>query len=168
MHLHKTNLLYIMDTTAIKDLIAYLETVNLAEVTIKVADIEISVKKYASPVISTPLPAAINPIRIDTTTNIAAPAIAPVVASKPEIDSTKTVIIKSPMIGTFYRRPSPDKPLFVQVGDKIQKGQVVCMVEAMKLFNEIQAEISGTIVKVLIEDNAAVQYEQELFVIALD
>ena len=69
------------------------------------------------------------------------------------------------MIGTFYRRPSPDKPNFVEVGDEIQKGQVVCIIEAMKLFNEIESEVSGKVVKILVEDSQPVEYDQPLFLV---
>lgn len=80
-------------------------------------------------------------------------------------DESKYVTIKSPMIGTFYRKPSPDKPIFVNVGDNIAEGDVVCIIEAMKLFNEIEAEVSGKIVKVLVEDNSPVEYDQPLFLV---
>lgn len=80
-------------------------------------------------------------------------------------DDSRYVTIKSPMIGTFYRRPSPDKDLFVSVGDEISKGSVVCIIEAMKLFNEIESEVSGKIVKVLAEDQTPVEYDQPLFLV---
>jgi acetyl-CoA carboxylase biotin carboxyl carrier protein len=105
-----------------------------------------------------------------------APAPAPVAAHAPattaapttaEADAkdSKHVIVKSPMIGTFYRSPSPDKGPFVNVGDSIKPGKVICIVEAMKLFNEIEAEISGTIVKILAEDSSPVEYDQPLFLV---
>jgi len=78
---------------------------------------------------------------------------------------TNIVEIRSPMIGTFYRRPSPDKPSFVNVGDEIKQGQVICVIEAMKLFNEIEAEVSGKIVKVLVDDASPVEYNQPLFLV---
>ncbi len=80
-------------------------------------------------------------------------------------DTSKYVEIKSPMIGTFYRKPSPDKPPFVNVGDTVNEGDVVCIIEAMKLFNEIESEVSGKIVKVLVEDNSPVEYDQPLFLV---
>jgi acetyl-CoA carboxylase biotin carboxyl carrier protein len=85
--------------------------------------------------------------------------------SEPTENSTNHVEVKSPIVGTFYRSPSPDKAPFVKVGDKIEKGDVVCIVEAMKLFNEIESEVSGTIVKVLIEDASPVEYDQPLFLV---
>lgn len=98
----------------------------------------------------------------------AAEAAAPAPAAKKDgafADDSKYVTIKSPMIGTFYRKPSPDKPLFVNVGDAVKEGQTVCIIEAMKLFNEIESEVSGKIVKVLVEDNAPVEYDQPLFLV---
>ena len=80
-------------------------------------------------------------------------------------ENSKYVIIKSPMIGTFYRKPSPDKPMFVEVGSTIGKGDVLCVVEAMKLFNEIEAEISGKIVKILVDDMSPVEFDQPLFLV---
>ncbi len=80
-------------------------------------------------------------------------------------DDSKYVTIKSPMIGTFYRRPSPDKELFVNVGDDIAKGDVVCIIEAMKLFNEIESEVTGKVVKILMDDQTPVQYDQPLFLV---
>jgi acetyl-CoA carboxylase biotin carboxyl carrier protein len=76
-----------------------------------------------------------------------------------------TVTIKSPMIGTFYRRPSPDKPIFVEIGDEVTPGKVVCIIEAMKLFNEIESEVKGKIVKILVDDASPVEYDQPLFLV---
>jgi len=79
--------------------------------------------------------------------------------------SSNQVVIKSPMIGTFYRNPSPDKPPFINVGDKVTAGQTVCIIEAMKLFNEIESDVTGTVVKVLVDDASPVEYDQPLFII---
>lgn len=81
------------------------------------------------------------------------------------IDESKYITVKSPIIGTFYRKPSPDKPVFKGVGDSIKEGDVLCIIEAMKLFNEIESEISGTIVKVLVEDASPVEFDQPLFLV---
>ncbi len=103
-----------------------------------------------------------------------APAPAPAAASAPAAEKTKPaaepapsnlLTIKSPMIGTFYRRPSPDKPLFVEIGDEVTPGKVVCIIEAMKLFNEIESEVKGKIVKMLVEDASPVEYDQPLFLV---
>ena len=100
---------------------------------------------------------------------IATPAQAPVAATPAAPaaadENSKYVIIKSPMIGTFYRKPTPDKPMFVEVGSTIGKGDVLCVVEAMKLFNEIEAEISGKIVKILVDDMSPVEFDQPLFLV---
>ena len=85
--------------------------------------------------------------------------------SQKESEDSKYITIKSPIIGTFYRKPSPDKPAFVEVGDTIGKGDVLCVIEAMKLFNDIESEVSGKIVKVLVEDSSPVEFDQPLFLI---
>jgi len=99
------------------------------------------------------------------------PVAAPVAESAPSApapaasDDSKYVTIKSPIIGTFYRKPSPDKPVFVEVGTDIKEGDVLCVIEAMKLFNEIESEISGKIVKVLVDDSSPVEFDQPLFLV---
>ncbi len=98
----------------------------------------------------------------------AAPAAAqekPAEKAKEETDESKYIAIKSPMIGTFYRKPAPDKDAFVSVGDKVSEDSVVCVVEAMKLFNQIEAEVSGKIVKILVDDATPVEYDQPLFLV---
>jgi len=97
----------------------------------------------------------------------AAPAAAPAAPSAPVAadDNSKYITIKSPIIGTLYRKPSPDKPVFVEVGSTISKGDVVCVIEAMKLFNEIESEVSGKIVKVLVDDASPVEFDQPLFLV---
>lgn len=100
----------------------------------------------------------------------AQPAEAPVQEAKKEAKQEKAededlLVIKAPMVGTFYRRPAPDKPPYVEVGDYVKPGQVVCIIEAMKLFNEIESEVEGTIVKVLVEDATPVEYDQPLFLV---
>jgi len=92
-------------------------------------------------------------------------AAAPAAPAAPAEDNSKFVTIKSPMIGTFYRKPSPDKAPFVEVGSTIGKGDVLCVVEAMKLFNEIEAEVSGKIVKILVDDMSPVEFDQPLFLV---
>ncbi|HIB37264.1 acetyl-CoA carboxylase biotin carboxyl carrier protein [Mesonia sp.] len=89
----------------------------------------------------------------------------PEVAPAKEEDDAKYITVKSPIIGTFYRKPSPDKPVFAEVGDSVKEGDVVCVIEAMKLFNEIESEVSGKIVKVLVDDASPVEFDQPLFLI---
>ena len=100
---------------------------------------------------------------------VAAAPIAAAVPAAPEApaadDNSKYITIKSPMIGTFYRKPAPDKPMFVEVGSSVGKGDVVCVIEAMKLFNEIESEISGKIVKILVDDASPVEFDQPLFLV---
>ena len=89
----------------------------------------------------------------------------PVAPVAPKDDNSKYITIKSPIIGTFYRKPSPDKPVFVEVGSTIKEGDVLCIIEAMKLFNEIESEVSGKIVKILVDDSSPVEFDQPLFLV---
>ncbi|MFK7783079.1 acetyl-CoA carboxylase biotin carboxyl carrier protein [Psychroserpens sp.] len=92
--------------------------------------------------------------------------VAPAAIESPEAsDDSKYITIKSPIIGTFYRKPSPDKPVFVEVGTSIAEGDVLCVIEAMKLFNEIESEVSGKIVKILVDDSSPVEFDQPLFLV---
>lgn len=112
------------------------------------------------PAVAAPIPAAATPTP-------AATQPTDVSADKPtaEEDTSNYITIKAPMIGTFYRASSPEKPNFVNVGDKIEKGSVICIIEAMKLFNEIESEINGTVVKVLVDNSTPIEYDQPLFLI---
>ena len=155
----------------IQDLVKMVVRLELAELKLRDGDFELSVrtKEYAkargsqapaAPVISmTPTPTpptAPKPSAETPSTGEAAPK---------EEASSDLVEVKSPIVGTFYRSPSPDKPPFVKVGDAINVGDVVCIVEAMKLFNEIESEVSGKVVKVIVEDATPVEYDQPLFLI---
>lgn len=159
-----------MDLKEIQNLIKFVARSGAAEVNLETEDFKINIKtesavqnEHATQVISMP-----------QMTAAPAPALAPAAApespapSAPAAsaeDDSKYVTIKSPMIGTFYRRPSPDKDLFVNVGDEISEGTVVCIIEAMKLFNEIESEVSGKIVKILVDDQSPVEYDQPLFLV---
>lgn len=124
------------------------------------------VQTVAAPVAALPAAAPVAaPAPAPTAAPAAAPAPAPTVA--PAADAANIVLMKSPMIGTFYRSSSPDKPAFVSVGDEVKKGQVICIIEAMKLFNEIECEYSGRIVEVLVENASPVEYDMPLFKIAV-
>ena len=92
-------------------------------------------------------------------------AAAPAEAAAPADEDSKYITVKSPIIGTFYRKPAPDKPVFKEVGDNVAEGDVLCVIEAMKLFNEIESEVSGKIVKVLVDDASPVEFDQPLFLI---
>lgn len=158
-----------MDIKTIQDLVKIINKTNIAEISIEEADLKITIKQkedktetiVAAPQnYYAPPPQAVAPAP--------APAAAPPpAAAKPAADeaSDKYVTIKSPMIGTFYRSPAPDKPSFVNPGDEVTVGKVVCIVEAMKLFNEIESEVKGTIVKMLVEDASPVEYDQPLFLV---
>lgn len=146
-----------MDIKIIQDLVKIINKTNIAEISIEEADFKVTIKQkedkvetvVAAPVAYAPAPA------------VASPAPAPA----PAAPAANTVTIKSPMIGTFYRSSAPDKPSFVNVGDEVAPGKVVCIVEAMKLFNEIESEVKGKIVKVLVEDASPVEYDQPLFLV---
>jgi acetyl-CoA carboxylase biotin carboxyl carrier protein len=160
-----------MKTSEIRDLIDFISQSGLNEVNIETNELKLHVKREpdqkvfkSSPVqVATTLPAVTTPLPQPVTTNTPTKTEKPVTAS-----GTKTADIKSPMIGTFYRTANPDSPPFVSVGDKVAKGQTVCIIEAMKLFNEIESEVSGTIVKVMVENSSPVEYDQVLFVVEPD
>ena len=161
-----------MDFKHIQELIKVINKSNIGEISIEEKDFKITIKQkedqvqtvFAAP--ATPVYAAAPAMPLQ----VGAPAAAlPVgdVAGTP-VAAAKTdnlVTIKSPMIGTFYRRSSPDKPLFAEVGTEIAPGKVICIIEAMKLFNEIESEISGRVVKVLVDDASPVEYDQPLFLV---
>ena len=153
-----------MDYKQIQELIKTINKSNIGELTIEEKDFKITIKQKEEKVqtIMAAAPAMQTPLLTATTTPIA-PASTPSAPALLQADNIIT--IKSPMIGTFYRKSSPDKPLFVEIGDEITPGKVVCIIEAMKLFNEIESEISGKIVKILVEDASPVEYDQPLFLV---
>ncbi len=155
-----------MDLKEIQNLIKFVSNSGVAEVKLETGDIKITIRTTLegnSPDITYVQQA---PMQQTMAAPVAAPvAAAPVAAAPAADDNSKYVTIKSPMIGTFYRKPSPDKPVFVEVGGTIQKGDVLCVIEAMKLFNEIEAEITGKIVKILVDDMSPVEFDQPLFLV---
>lgn len=157
-----------MKTKEIRDLIDFISKSGLNEVSIETEDLKIAIKRDAETrVVESSAPAQVAAAPAPAPAPAAAPAPASTEAPKAEASSgdSNYVEVKSPMIGTFYRTPNPDSPPFVSVGDKIEKGQTVCIVEAMKLFNEIETEVSGTIVKVMVENASPVEYDQVLFLV---
>lgn len=163
-----------METSEIRGLIDFIAKSGLNEVNIETAELKLHVKREPDQKIfkSSPVAAQAIPSPVATATDQAiqqtsgsAPSQR---AAAPEVSGTKTVEIKSPMIGTFYRSSGPDTPPFINVGDKITKGQTVCIIEAMKLFNEIESEVSGTVVKAMVENATPVEYDQVLFVVEPD
>ena len=154
-----------MDLKEIQNLIKFVSNSGVAEVKLEMDDVKITIRTTLES--SAPEPTYVQqlPAQAPAQQIIAAAPAAPAapVAAAPAAEDSKYVTIKSPMIGTFYRKPSPDKPMFVEVGTSISKGDVLCVVEAMKLFNEIESEISGKIVKILVDDMSPVEFDQPLF-----
>jgi acetyl-CoA carboxylase biotin carboxyl carrier protein len=167
-----------MDFKQIQELIKLVNRSNIGELCIEQNDFKITIKQkeeavqtiLAAPqpmispqqqmVVPAPMPPSPTSQASAATASTEQGANA---AASPKADNYIT--IKSPMIGTFYRRPSPDKPLFAEVGDEVTPGKIVCIIEAMKLFNEIESEVSGKIVKILVEDASPVEYDQPLFLV---
>jgi acetyl-CoA carboxylase biotin carboxyl carrier protein len=162
-----------MKTSEIRDLIDFISKTGLNEVNIETQQLKLHVKREPDQKVfkSTPVMGAVAPAAAPVSAPVyQAPAQQQSSAPKTEVASTgkKTLDIKSPMIGTFYRSSGPEAAPFVSVGDKVTKGQTVCIIEAMKLFNEIESEVSGTIVKVMAENSSPVEYDQVLFVVEPD
>ena len=157
-----------MDLKEIQNLIKFVSNSGVAEVKLETGDIKITIRTTLegnSPDITYVQQAPMQQ---------ALPQVAPIVspqtsetpvATAPADESSKYITIKSPIIGTFYRKPSPDKPMFTEVGNTIAKGDVLCVIEAMKLFNEIESEVSGKIVKILVDDMSPVEFDQPLFLV---
>ncbi|MEO6720688.1 MAG: acetyl-CoA carboxylase biotin carboxyl carrier protein [Ferruginibacter sp.] len=156
-----------MDIKQIQELVKLINKTNIGEITIEEEGVKITVKQKKDPVqhiiagqsgqIFTSAPASAPP-----------PVQSQAPATPPPVETPKSdnyITIKSPMIGTFYRQAGPGKPVLVNVGDEVTAGNVVCIIEAMKLFNEIESEIKGKIVKVLVEDASPVEYDQPLFLV---
>jgi acetyl-CoA carboxylase biotin carboxyl carrier protein len=149
-----------MDIKQIQDLIRFVSKSGVNEVSIEQKDFKITIKTSQVPtIVNATIPAA-QPVAAAIL-----PAAMPPATLEPINDTSKYVTIKSPMIGTFYRSASPEKPLFVNVGDEIEPGAVLCIIEAMKLFNEIESEISGRVVKILVDNASPVEYDQPLFLV---
>lgn len=158
-----------MDIKQIQELIKFVSRSGVNEVSLEQENFKITIKTNQNPVyVNAAVPAAA-PVVAAPATPVAAPspAAAPAAAAATPAteDTSKYITIKSPMIGTFYRSASPEKPSFVNVGDEIGTGKVVCIIEAMKLFNEIESEVSGRIVKILVDNASPVEYDQPLFLV---
>lgn len=156
-----------MDIKQIQELVKLINKTNIGEITIEEEGTRITIKQKKDPVqhvtatVAAPPAAAPAPAPAPA----AAPAAPATPATAPAPKADNLVTIKSPMIGTFYRQSGPGKPIFVNVGDEVSPGKVVCIIEAMKLFNEIESEVSGKIVKVLVDDASPVEYDQPLFLV---
>ncbi|WP_343693770.1 acetyl-CoA carboxylase biotin carboxyl carrier protein [Chitinophaga sp.] len=160
-----------MDFKQIQELVKMVNKSNISELSIEQDKFKITIKQKdneTQQVIAVPTMAAPVQAVPQAVAAVHAPVSAPAAeAPKPAADvkADNLVTIKSPMIGTFYRSPGPDKPSFVNVGDDVAPGKVVCIIEAMKLFNEIESEVSGKIVKILVDDASPVEYDQPLYLV---
>ncbi len=160
-----------MELKDIQNLIKFVAKSGASEVKLEMEDVKITIKtgeeKGETTIVQQAAPLHMAaPMAQAAPVAPAAPAAAPAEGNAASVEEdSKYLTITSPMIGTFYRKPSPDKPLFVEVGDSVQADSVVCVIEAMKLFNEIESEVSGKIVKVLVEDSTPVEFGQPLFLV---
>ena len=158
-----------MDIKEIQNLIKFVAKSGASEVKLEMEDVKITIRTGSAKTETTIVQAA--PMASMPQAAPASIAVQPIVEKTPESakpaesDDSKYITVKSPIIGTFYRKPSPDKPNFVEVGTDISIGDTVCVIEAMKLFNEIESEISGKIVKVLVDDSSPVEFDQPLFLV---
>lgn len=158
-----------MDLKEIQNLIRFVAKSGASEVKLETGDVKITIRtgsgKAETTIIQQPQQYAVpTTVPVDTPAS-AVPAKETSAEAEKADDSSKYIEIKSPIIGTLYRKPSPDKPAFVKVGDTISAGDTVCIIEAMKLFNEVESEVSGKIVKVLVEDSSPVEFDQPLFLV---
>ena len=159
-----------MDLKEIQNLIKFVAKSGASEVKLEMEDVKINIKTGSDSEttivqqipVSQQLPQQAAPVAQPAQSQ---PAVAETTTTNAGADNSKYITIKSPIIGTFYRKPSPDKPNFAEVGDTINSGDTVCVIEAMKLFNEIESEISGKIVKVLVDDSTPVEFDQPLFLV---
>ncbi|MBT5645915.1 MAG: acetyl-CoA carboxylase biotin carboxyl carrier protein [Polaribacter sp.] len=156
-----------MDIKEIQNLIKFVAKSGASEVKLEMEDIKITIKTGSEKTETTIVQAA--PMgamqQLAAPAALVAPAAQPIAPAAASNEEDKYITVKSPIIGTFYRKPSPDKANFVEVGTEISEGDTVCVIEAMKLFNEIESEISGKIVKVLVDDSSPVEFDQPLFLV---
>ena len=157
-----------MDLKDIQNLIKFVAKSGASEVKLEMEDIKITIKTGSESDTTAIQYAPVAQQMPQVVTQIAETPAQPesqAPAAAPADDNSKYITIKSPIIGTFYRKPSPDKPLFVEVGQTIGEGDVLCIIEAMKLFNEIESEVSGKVVKILVDDSSPVEFDQPLFLV---
>ncbi|CAN1550789.1 AccB Biotin carboxyl carrier protein [Flavobacteriaceae bacterium] len=157
-----------MDLKEIQNLIKFVANSGVAEVKLEMDDVKITIRTTLEGSTTETTYVQQMPTQGAFQQAVAPQQIAPAAVATPEVavvENAHFITIKSPIIGTFYRKPSPDKPMFVEVGSTIAKGDVLCVIEAMKLFNEIESEISGKIVKILVDDMSPVEFDQPLFLV---
>jgi acetyl-CoA carboxylase biotin carboxyl carrier protein len=164
-----------MDIKEIQSLIRFVAKSGASEVSLEMEDVKITIKTTPESTASSEV-AVVHQMTVAGHTVMAPPVAAPPAqaaapaapaaeAPAAETDESKFTVIKSPIIGTFYRKPAPDKPNFVEVGSQVNTGDTLCVIEAMKLFNDIESEVSGKIVKILVEDSSPVEFDQPLFLV---
>ena len=154
-----------MDIKEIQNLIKFVAKSGASEVKLEMEDIKITIKTGSETPETTIIQAAPMAMAPQLPTQVAAPQAVSTKDTSNNEEESKYITINSPIIGTFYRKPSPDKPNFAEVGTEVKIGDTVCVIEAMKLFNEIESEISGKIVKVLVDDSSPVEFDQPLFLV---
>ncbi|MDG1777786.1 MAG: acetyl-CoA carboxylase biotin carboxyl carrier protein [Flavobacteriaceae bacterium] len=157
-----------MDLKEIQNLIKFVAKSGASEVKLEMDDVKITIRTGKESDAKQVQQLTV-PVQMPSAPVLQAPVAAPVPTEAPKAEApaedSKYITIKSPIIGTFYRRPSPDKPIFAEVGQSIAEGDVLCIIEAMKLFNEIESEVSGKIVKILVDDASPVEFDQPLFLV---
>jgi acetyl-CoA carboxylase biotin carboxyl carrier protein len=157
-----------MDLKEIQNLIKFVAKSGASEVKLEMDDVKITIRTGKESDAKQVQQLTV-PVPMPTAPAAPVPAATPAPAEAPKAEAlaedSKYITIKSPIIGTFYRRPSPDKPIFAEVGQSIAEGDVLCIIEAMKLFNEIESEVSGKIVKILVDDASPVEFDQPLFLV---
>jgi len=151
-----------METKEIQKLIDYISKSDLNEVNIETSELKLHIKRNSGEVVTGAAPQHVAAAPVPVALPAAAAPVAPAVAEAP---ASNLIEVKSPMIGTFYRSAGPGKPNFKEIGEDMGEGDVICIIEAMKLFNEIEAEVTGKIVKVLVADATPVEYDQPLFLV---
>lgn len=159
-----------MDLKEIQNLIKFVANSGVAEVKLEMDDVKVTIRttlegNSTETTYVQQMPAQAMLQQAVAPQAVAPAAAAPATPAAPVAEESKYITIKSPIIGTFYRKPSPDKAVFVEVGSSIGKGDVLCVIEAMKLFNEIESEVSGKIVKILVDDMSPVEFDQPLFLV---
>ncbi len=159
-----------MDLKEIQNLIKFVSNTGVAEVKLEMDNVKVTIRTTLegnTPEITYVQQAPVQQAlpQAAPMAPSAAPAATPAPPAAAPLEDAKYITIKSPIIGTFYRKPAPDKPMFVEVGSSISKGDVLCVIEAMKLFNEIESEVSGKIVKILVDDMSPVEFDQPLFLV---
>jgi acetyl-CoA carboxylase biotin carboxyl carrier protein len=152
--------------TMARGLAEIVATHGLSELIVDTKDTTLTVRRGGVAMMPAPMPMPMQMPSAPPAPALAAPSAAPAVAAGPAAVDEKAHVVTSPFVGTFYRKPNPDSPTYVSLNDKVDKGQVLCIVEAMKLMNEIEADVAGTVVGILVEDGAPVEYGQPLFKIA--